>query len=233
LRRATGMQPLDPGAVGAPFDKARGLRAGDPQRIDEGVAADLHRGCSSRGGAEHAAQRGRMQAVIELAAAEHLTDAADDLIADEQRVQKGEPRGIRRLGCGKRRRHHHRAGMQHGDTVIVVQFERVREGAIGKRRIPGRGDTADRHHGRFRLAARRQDHARHRRARRRHRAGERHRQGVECVDFHAPLQRAVARGPCADGEVDKRFGDGGHGAGPRCWCTSWPRPVSATIAPSR
>src|ERR1700722_14524901 len=91
LGGATGMKPLDPGAVGPPLGQARSLSAGDTERTHEGITIKIHRHRCCRRCTEHTAQRRRMDAVMELTSTKALAQPAHHFVADIQCAQESQP----------------------------------------------------------------------------------------------------------------------------------------------
>ena len=185
LRSTPGVQALNPRTVLPPLGQTESLRAGDAERAHESVPieAQTHRGGS--GSAKHAAERGRMHAMIKLTAAEHLTQAARHFVSREKRAQKR----LAGTGCrfrdGQRRRNDDGARVEDGQTVVIVELKSVGKGAVSQGCVPRRSDPPCTENGRFRLAAGRQNGSQHRGTRRRDRAAERDRHGIERIQTHA------------------------------------------------
>ena len=159
VRRPRRVHRLRRRALGEVGEEPAGERAGDPERARRRPGVEAATRATARR-AEDPADRRRVEAArVERPRRGHA-DAADDLVAGDDRRERVAAARTRLLGRGERGRRDHRRDVAHRLRVRVVEVEpvaehRVREGRVRRGKAGLRAD-----HGRLRLAA----ELRHRRA---------------------------------------------------------------------
>ena len=116
--------------------QARGLRAGDAERVHGLVGVELQSARGARGGGEHAERGARMPALRDVLGAHADADARSDLVARDRRGQEFlAAHAGSHFGDRDQRRQHHRADVQHALAVHVVELEALHLRAVDERRV--------------------------------------------------------------------------------------------------
>ena len=129
------MHALDHGAVLRRHQPGR-LRAADAERMHGLLRIEPKSARRAGRGREHADGRAGVPALADMFLAHALADARADLVARDgggEEFAAGET--VVAFRRRDQRRQRHRADMQHGLAVHVVEFEALHLGAVGERRM--------------------------------------------------------------------------------------------------
>ena len=129
------MHALDHGAVLRRHQAGR-LGAGDAERVHGLVGIELEPARRAGRGRENPDRGAGMPALADMLLAHAQADARPDLVAGDgggEEIAAGQLRVA--LGDGDQRRQRHRADMEHGLAVHVVELESLHLGAVEQRRM--------------------------------------------------------------------------------------------------
>ena len=135
LRRAAGMHALDHGAVLRRHQAGR-LGAGDAERVHGFLGIECQPARRAGGGRENPDRGAGMPALADMLLAHAQADARPDLVTGDgggEEIAAGQLRVA--LGDRNQRRQRHRADMQHGLAVHVVELEALHLRAVEQRRM--------------------------------------------------------------------------------------------------
>ena len=136
LRGMRGLDALAGRARVVELRDAAGIAAGEPDRREDFlVGAAEQQPAGGRGGAEHVAGAGALEAALEVAGLHRKPDPDRHLVARDHRRHDVRPGRADMLGGRQRRRPGGDAGMQHRADMRVVGIEARAEGDVHERRV--------------------------------------------------------------------------------------------------